>query len=142
MKVEIEIKDKLYTQDVDNFVGIVTDMINLYAKKNHDYGNSFDEGCRKFGIAYAIGRMYDKMNRIVNLTRNPNTSLEVKEESVRDTIQDLANYAVMYLAYIDKEKKRISEENDSKIRFGNLLGQMTDDRHQGCEYDASQSDPD
>jgi hypothetical protein len=135
MKVEIEIKDKLYTQDVDNFVGVVTDMINLYAAKNHDYGNSFDRGCEEIGPAYAIGRMYDKMNRIINLTRNPINSQAVKNESIKDTIRDLANYAVMYLAWIDKKNNSIVNKINDRIKFNN-------EEPTPGNYDISQSDAD
>lgn len=100
MKVEIEIDDKLFNEDVDEFVNVVTDMIQLYAKKNHDYGNSFDEGMNKIGLAYGIGRIYDKVNRLVNFL---NTTFVVDDEKFTDTLEDLANYSVMLRAWINKE---------------------------------------
>lgn len=135
MKVEIEIDDKLYTQDVDNFVGVVTDMINLYAKKNHDYGNSFNKGCEVIGTAYAVGRMFDKMNRIINLMNKPTA---ISDEKVTDTIQDLANYSVMYLAWLNSHADRktiVSTINNRTIRLNN------EEPTQGY-YDISQSDAD
>ena len=134
MKVEIEIDDKLYTQDVDNFVGVVTDMINLYAKKNHDYGNSFNKGCEVIGTAYAIGRMFDKMNRIINLMNKPTA---ISDEQVTDTIQDLANYSVMYLAWLNShdDKKTIISRINRTIRFNN-------EEPTPGNYDISQSDAD
>ena len=128
MKVEIEIEDKLYTQDVDNFVGVVTDMINLYAKKNHDYGNSFNKGCEVIGTAYAVGRMFDKMNRIINLMNKPTA---VSDEQVTDTIQDLANYSVMYLAWLNSKSNLVASKiNDLRIKERRI------------DYDISQSDAD
>lgn len=100
MKVEIEIDDKLYNEDVDEFINVVTGMIQLYAKKNHDYGNSFDDGMNRIGLAYGIGRIYDKVNRLVNVL---NTTFAIDDEKFTDTLEDLANYSVMLRAWINKE---------------------------------------
>ena len=100
MKVEIEIDDKLYNEDVDEFINVVTGMIQLYAKKNHDYGNSFDDGMNKIGLAYGIGRIYDKVNRLVNVLK---TTFAIEDEKFTDTLEDLANYSVMLRAWINKE---------------------------------------
>lgn len=77
-------------------------MLNLMAKKNADYGNAFNKGCDKLGYKYGLARMYDKANRLIKLIEddfngynNPN----VKDESMFDTIQDLANYCNMLLAW-------------------------------------------
>ncbi len=77
-------------------------MLNLMAKKNADYGNAFNKGCDKLGYKYGLARMYDKANRLIHLIEddfqgynNPN----VKDESMFDTIQDLANYCNMLLAW-------------------------------------------
>ena len=73
------------------------------AKKNADYGNAFNKGCDKIGYRYGLARMYDKANRLVHLIEddfqgynNPN----VEDESMFDTIQDLANYCNMLLAWL------------------------------------------
>ena len=87
MILEINVAEELCTEDVNNFATNATECIALYAKKNHDYGNSFEKGCDAIGPAYAIGRLYDKMNRLVNVSRSES---EVKDESVEDTLKDLA----------------------------------------------------
>lgn len=101
MILEINVAEELCTEDVNNFATKATECIALYAKKNHDYGNSFEKGCNDIGQAYALGRLYDKMNRLVNVSRSES---EVKDESVEDTLKDLACYSLMYLAYLDKNK--------------------------------------
>lgn len=77
-------------------------MLSLMAKKNADYGNAFNKGCDKLGYKYGLARMYDKANRLIHLIEddfqgysNPN----VEDESMFDTIQDLANYCNMLLAW-------------------------------------------
>lgn len=92
-----EVSNRLITDDVINFANTCSDMIQLYAKKNHDYGNSFNKGMNDIGMAYGIGRLYDKMNRIVTLSK---TNIEVKNESIEDTLIDLACYSIMTLNYI------------------------------------------
>ena len=79
-------------------------MLNLMAKKNADYGNAFNKGCDKLGYRYGLARMYDKANRLIHLIEDdfkgcnkPN----VKDESMFDTIQDLANYCNMLLAWLN-----------------------------------------
>lgn len=101
MIVKTNVEEELWTEDVENFSNKAKECIELYAKKNHDYGNSFEKGCNDIGQAYALGRLYDKMNSLVNVTR---TESEVKDESVEDTLKDLACYSLMYLAYLDKKR--------------------------------------
>lgn len=101
MIVKTNVEEELWTEDVENFSNKAKECIELYAKKNHDYGNSFEKGCNDIGQAYALGRLYDKMNRLVNVSRSES---EVKDESVEDTLKDLACYSLMYLAYLDKKR--------------------------------------
>lgn len=101
MIVKTNVEEELWTEDVENFSNKAKECIELYAKKNHDYGNSFEKGCNDIGQAYALGRLYDKMNRLVNVSRNES---EVKDESVEDTLKDLACYSLMYLAYLNKKR--------------------------------------
>ena len=87
------------------FKDITEEMNALYEQKNHDYGNSFSETFRKLGIISAATRMLDKMNRIVSLVTKDQQ--KVNDESLRDTLIDIANYAVMTIIEIDKKKERI-----------------------------------
>lgn len=87
------------------FKDITEEMNALYERKNHDYGNSFSETFRKLGIISAATRMLDKMNRIVSLVTKDQQ--KVNDESIRDTLIDIANYAVMTIMEIDKKKERI-----------------------------------
>lgn len=91
----------------DNFKGILDDMLQLYLKKNKDYGNSFDETLDKFGLIAGIIRMNDKFNRICTLSKE---NALVGDEKIEDTLIDLANYTVMTLAWNNKNKKNICLE--------------------------------
>ena len=89
---------------VKKFNEIVTKMSNTYEKKNADYGDSFGQTCDEFGIVAAVVRMNDKMNRIKQLAKN---QAKVTDESIKDTLPDLANYAVMTLIWVNSKDPQI-----------------------------------
>ena len=90
------------SDNVQSFVDITTDMAKTYAAKNHDYGNSFEQSCNKFGIIASVVRLGDKMNRIESLAAN---EAKVKDESIKDTLLDLATYSIMTLMWLNKVNK-------------------------------------
>lgn len=90
------------SDNVQSFMDITTDMAKTYAAKNHDYGNSFEQSCDKFGIIASVVKLGDKMNRIESLTTK---EAEVKEESIKDTLLDLANYAIMTVMWLNQQPK-------------------------------------
>lgn len=65
----------------------------LYEIKNRAYGDSFGETYKKLGIISAVTRISDKYNRLVNLATHP--EIDVNDESLVDTLVDLANYSIM-----------------------------------------------
>lgn len=96
-------QEELQTIQVKDFLSECIKMVQLYAKKNHDYGNSFNQGMDVIGLPYGVGRLYDKMNRIVALIK---VKAEVSDESIKDTIQDLACYSVMTSVYLNHQISR------------------------------------
>lgn len=90
------------SDNVQSFMDITTDMAKTYAAKNHDYGNSFEQSCDKFGIIASVVRLGDKMNRIESLVTK---KAEIKEESIKDTLLDLANYAIMTVMWLNQQPK-------------------------------------
>ena len=81
------------------FKGICQEIVSLHEKKNKDYGNAADASYREFGIVSYVIRLNDKMNRLKSLTK-PGVIQEVKDESIEDTLMDLAAYAIMALESI------------------------------------------
>lgn len=82
---------------------ICTHLTETYEKKNHDYGDSFGDSFRRFGPVSALVRIYDKFNRIASLINLPESERKVKDESVKDTLLDMANYCIMTV--IEMERK-------------------------------------
>ena len=99
----IEVPIELVDDKVETFSKIVTEMTELYAKKNHDYCNSFDEGCDKIGTGYPLGRLLDKMNRLI-ACMGKEDKMQINE-SIEDTLKDLACYSVMTLSYLKRKRQ-------------------------------------
>lgn len=83
--------------------GICDGIKDLYQRKNADYGDSFAKA-RKAVPNYTLGKLYDKSSRYMNLTIKGETSAQV-DESLDDTLMDLANYAIMELTERRLEKE-------------------------------------
>lgn len=93
------LQDKLERMaDKITFEDVVSEMTNVYKKKNSDYGDSFTKSCDEFGLISPIIRMSDKLNRLKSL--NKSELLLCDDERLEDTLLDLANYAVMTLVWI------------------------------------------
>lgn len=101
------LKDVKTAIEVHDFEQVTSEMRELYKRKNHDYGNSFGRSFQKYGLISAITRMSDKWERIDSLCQK---QAEVKDESIRDTLIDLANYCVMTIVELDK--KAVKEQKE------------------------------
>lgn len=99
--IELALPSDLVTSEVESFVTEAKEVIALYARKNKDYGNAFLNSFTKFGPMYPLSRLDDKLNRLVTITKNKNIAVE--SESVKDTLMDIAAYALMTLAVINKQ---------------------------------------
>ena len=86
---------------------ICQELHDLYEKKNHDYGDSFHLTFLEEGMAMPRIRLSDKLNRFKKLSR-PQEDQLIPEESLRDTLIDLANYAIMTIVEMEV-KARDSE---------------------------------
>jgi hypothetical protein len=96
---------ELIDDEVGPFIDITNSLTKIYQAKNQDYGNSFERSLYKFGLVASIIRLSDKMNRIESLSQ---TKAKVKDESIEDTLLDLANYAIMTVIWL--RKSRVNEE--------------------------------
>jgi hypothetical protein len=88
---------------VDYFEDVVSEMSEIHKKKNADYGNNFHKRYAKYGFLTALLRLTDKMERLENIYEKG--EIQVKDESVEDTLIDLANYAVMTVVELRNEKE-------------------------------------
>lgn len=94
-------------EPIPNHAIVCQELTETYKKKNADYGNSFANSLDKHGLIAGIIRMDDKMSRLISL--NSKKEQQVMDESLRDTLMDLANYAIMSVMWMDDKS---GEESD------------------------------
>nr|DAO53702.1 MAG TPA: Nucleotide modification associated domain 1 [Caudoviricetes sp.] len=92
---------------------------NVFCKKNHDYGNSFEKSLDTFGLVAGIVRMSDKFERLVSLN-DPSKDAQIASESLVDTLEDLSNYAAMAACWLKGEKAADWNELRKKELDGKL----------------------
>lgn len=80
---------------------ICQSMTDLYERKNHDYGDSFAKMRKEFDNAILI-RIYDKFSRLKTLKSG--VTQKVSDESIKDTLFDLANYCIMELVEMEMDE--------------------------------------
>ena len=89
----------------------------MYRTKNQDYGDSYTK-VRDIIPESILVRLHDKLGRITQLMLNQKEGQKVKDESVTDTLRDLANYALLEL--VEREFERQSEELDMNLLENHL----------------------
>jgi len=99
---------------------VCADMIRITKAKNSDYTGSSPDPFHNFKLVEEVGvctteqgfltRMSDKFARIVSFTQKG--ELLVKDESVSDTLKDLANYSILFMGYL--EDKRLDKASKDK----------------------------
>ena len=89
-------------EKVRQHAAVCNELNALFARKNADYGDAFHTSFLDEGLAMARIRLGDKLARFKSLTKSE--VQEVKDESIRDTLIDLANYAIMTVLELDDQK--------------------------------------
>lgn len=85
--------------NVEYHKSLCEQLMNTYARKNADYGNSFSDMFRELGAVTAVTRIGDKYNRFKSLAIK--NDIKVLEESLIDTLMDMANYCLMTVMEIN-----------------------------------------
>lgn len=85
------------------FVRVTGEMKEIYLKKNHDYGDSFNKSLDELGIVAAVTRMSDKIERMKTLVKK---EAQVKSESFKDSLMDLGIYSIMTTMYMNDHEKK------------------------------------
>lgn len=90
---------------VEMHAAICRELNNLYERKNADYGDSFGKSFAEYGLAAPCMRLEDKLNRLKSLRKK---EAKVKDESIEDTLLDIANYAIMSVIELHLEAQRVT----------------------------------
>ena len=87
--------------DVGIHQELLDEIHQLYLDKNEDYGDSVHVTFKQLGLTSAVSRICDKTNRLITFCQKGR--LNVRTEKIRDTLLDLANYAILTVMEIDEE---------------------------------------
>lgn len=87
---------------------LLNNLHELYVAKNHDYGDSVHDTYLKYGLTSFLVRLEDKINRARTINQKEQL---VKDENLRDTLLDMANYAI--LAVLELEENQNVQSNNS-----------------------------
>lgn len=98
-----------YRVSYDDFVAgkapnverIALEIAELVDRKNKDYNNSFENLFNEYGWSAFTIRLSDKLGRIKNLTEGKQ-DMQIKSESVEDTIKDIIGYSLLMLDLLDR----------------------------------------
>ena len=96
---------------IDQLVAVHTEARRVFERKNEDYGDAF----ARYGPVGVLVRLGDKIARLQNVTQSGIT-MNVEDESVRDTLLDLHNYSAMALMLMDEGKSTASAPSPSALR--------------------------
>lgn len=88
--------------NVEKHKRLCEDLHELYAKKNEDYGDSFHKTFLAEGMTAARILLSAKLDRFYRLTTSTGVR-KVRGETLRDTLIDLANYALMTIMELGDE---------------------------------------
>lgn len=99
--------------DVQRFGRIQVELCDTFKSKNADYGNSFSQLYQEFGdngIITAAVQISHKYHRFMNLAKGTPTKVN---ESLRDTLLDLANYCILTVMELDKAKEKANASSSA-----------------------------
>lgn len=106
------------TQDhqikVNKFEDKAMSLLKLYEKKNWDYSDSFAQSFQKWGLPMTCIRLGDKLNRLESFAQKKDIRVTDTSDSLKDTLADLAAYAIMTLIELD-------EMSEAKVSFTKLI---------------------
>lgn len=79
-------------------------LAQVLLEKNLAYGDSFSKSVDDFGLMVIAIRLSDKYNRIRSLIKKG--ELKENDESLEDTLLDMAGYSILALKYLDEHKSK------------------------------------
>jgi len=85
------------------FYKILNDLAELHSNKSHDYANPEDPlfNLRMFGWRGVIVRLGDKFCRLKSFYEKG--TFKVKDESIKDTLRDMAIYSILGIILYEDE---------------------------------------
>ena len=123
----------LYTPYEQKYMDVINKLKETFLKKNHDYGSSVKKNYDKFeaygkneGLKYVFGRIAEKHDRLENLIYGDHTN-QVTDESIEDTLLDMANYAILAAVSIQEHKANSVQEHKTNPQSPSLIEMIEKD---------------
>lgn len=120
MMVIIELDGK--PTEEDNHWELCGELQELYHRKNLDYGDSFHLSFLEEGLAMPRIRLGDKYLRFKTLTSGEKQ--RVSDESIRDTLIDLANYSIMTIMELDQAMSTNADKREAFLRAAERMNRV------------------
>lgn len=120
MMVIIELDGK--PTEEDNHWELCRELQELYHRKNLDYGDSFHLSFLEEGLAMPRIRLGDKYLRFKTLTSGEKQ--RVSDESIRDTLIDLANYSIMTIMELDQAMSTNADKQEAFLRAAERMNRV------------------
>ena len=108
----------------DKLKSMIREMLAQYNRKNHDYGNSFEESLNEDGLIAAKVRIGDKVRRFTTLIGKER---QVADESTVDTLKDLSTYCVMAMVWRLTEDQTVYSIFDELVDYVERYKEEMDD---------------
>ncbi len=90
------------------YADLLQDAMNLVTAKQQDYQSSASsitlEDYFPFGHKSYVQMLHTKVTRLRSLVEAMDAGVEPNFESIRDSVNDLINYAVFYLKFLSKDE--------------------------------------
>lgn len=90
---QVGLKELQFKRNVES---ILQDLKETLVAKNADYGDSYAKSVEKYGETVMLIRLGDKLSRLESLILSKKIP-NVCDESIEDTLKDLAGYAILEL---------------------------------------------
>ena len=120
MMVIIELDGK--PTEEDNHWELCRELQELYHRKNLDYGDSFHLSFLEEGLAMPRIWLGDKYLRFKTLTSGEKQ--RVSDESIRDTLIDLANYSIMTIMELDQAMSTNADKREAFLRAAERMNRV------------------
>lgn len=101
---------------IDIHEDLCAELHKLYVAKNTDYGDSFAKVREEIPNAILV-RLSDKLNRLKSLMTKDDDDRKVRDESIDDTLMDIANYALLELVERRNEGDYYEDEEEDKEEY-------------------------
>ena len=86
----------------NKFLEYTNYLANILQQKNLAYGDSFSKSLDEDGLLVLKIRLGDKFNRVSSLIKRD--ELKENDESLEDTLLDLAGYSILGLKYLKEHE--------------------------------------